>query len=594
METVMNDVTNRCPDCGLELSADSPLGVCARCLLQTGLPDSAIKANDSTWIEKTGGNAEAKQATDNVTPAADSDPSPSRSTTDGRYFGDYELLEELASGGMGTVFRARQTRLNRIVALKMIRAGQFATDTEVERFYTEAESAASLDHPAIISVYEVGEQDGQHYFSMRLVENGNLANGIESRHPGKATGLSQQNQDECARMLVSIARAIHFAHQRQILHRDLKPSNVLLDEAGQPYVTDFGLAQQIAADSRLTASETLVGTPSYMAPEQATGNRASLTTSTDVYGLGAILYEMLTGKPPFLGETPVDTVMQVLESEPRKPSARCAVDRDLETICLKCLEKDPAKRYGSAETLADDLDRWLLREPIQARRAGFMERVTKWSRRRPLVAGMAALLVTVAASGFLAVYWQWDKTEHALELLHQTVIAEATARAPVLIPRRILTHDGAVLSSVFSSDGERVLTASHDKTAAIWDVMSGQRIATLEGHTGAVSQAEFSSDGRHILTVSHDVTNHYTYVDPAGRTITSWHSGERGDATVRIWDAETGNQTVLLASHTAEVTDAGFSADSSKVVTCSHDKTARLWDVTTGREILKLEDANRL
>jgi WD40 repeat protein/tRNA A-37 threonylcarbamoyl transferase component Bud32 len=588
MEATMNEVTNRCPECGLELNTDSPLGVCARCLLQTALPESETRASDSTCIETTGRDPEADSGTgwfaDRIDQAT-SDPDIGR-----RYFGDYELLEEIASGGMGTVFRARQTRLNRIVALKMIRTGELASDTEVERFYTEAESAANLDHPGIISVYEVGEQAGQHYFSMRLIENGNLSRWIDARHLAETgDGLNQDDQNDCVRILASVARAVHFAHQRRILHRDLKPSNILLDQEGQSYVTDFGLAQRIAADSRLTASGTLVGTPSYMAPEQAAGDRGAVTTSTDVYGLGAILYEMLTGKPPFIGKTPIDTVLQVLDSQPRKPSSWCSVDRDLETVCLRCLEKDPVQRYGSAEALADDLERWLRREPIQARRTGLMERVVKWSRRRPLVASLAALLVTVATIGFLAVCWQWHETELALELAHQTAIAEATARAPVLSPRRVLAHDGAVLTSVFSPDGSRVLTASHDKTAVIWDAMTGDRIASLEGHTAVLSKAEFSSDGRLILTVSHGGISHYTYVDPVGQLMTTWRSGPYGDETVRVWEAATGKSVAVLAGHTAQVTDAGFSPDGSRVITSSHDRTARLWDVTTGNELLRLD-----
>lgn len=599
MEAVMKNITTRCPQCGLELCADSPLGVCARCLLQTGLPDSAARAGDSTLIGMTQQDSSLQPGhrnmvprnvpPRNVPPTDRIEPLAPNPATDRRYFGDYELLNEVASGGMGTVFRARQTRLNRIVALKMIRVGHLASDTEVERFYTEAESAANLDHPGIISVYEVGEQDGQHYFSMQLIDNGNLSRWIDARHATESGhGLNHKDQTECASILASVARAIHFAHQRQILHRDLKPSNILLDGEGHPFVTDFGLAQQIATDSRLTASGTLVGTPSYMAPEQAAGNREAITTSTDIYGLGAILYEMLTGHPPFGGETPIETVMQVLNSEPRKPSAWCGVDKDLETICLKCLEKDPAHRYGSAETLAEDIDRWIRREPIQARRAGLMERVTKWSRRRPLVAAMTALLFIVSTIGFMAVYWQWGKTERALELAHQTAIAEATARAPVLTPRRVLQHDGPVLSSVFSSDGLSVLTASHDKTAAIWDVNSGEQITLLEGHAGVVSRAEFSSNGNYVLTVSCDGTNHYSYVDPVGRPVTSWRSGAQGDATVRIWDAKSGRQVALLAGHTAGVTDGSFSPDGSGVVTCSHDKTSRIWSVTTGKELVQL------
>ena len=580
----MKPVTNRCPECGLDLTDDSPLGGCPRCLLQTGLPESQPRTTDSTFIEAAGTSPHA---------ASDSAAAPQRPVGEesgNRFFGDYELLEELATGGMGTVFRARQTRLNRIVALKMIRDVHLASETEIQRFYTEAESAANLDHSGIISVYEVGEQNGQHYFSMPLIENGNLADWIGDRHSTDShKGLSHKDQELTAIILAQVARAVHFAHQRQILHRDLKPSNILLDEDGQPVVTDFGLAQRTTADSRLTISGTLIGTPSYMAPEQTVGGRAALTTSTDVYGLGAVLYEMLTGRPPFKGETPMDTVMQVMNSNLRKPSVYCSVDPDLETICLKCLEKEPRQRYGSAESLAEELERWQKREPIHARRAGYRERLFKWTRRRPLVAGLATLLTAVTITAFLVISWQLRETELALELAHETAVAEATARAAVLTPRAVLSHDGPVVSSTFSADGSQVLTASHDKTAVIWDARTGERIASLQGHSGVLSQAKFSNDGTMILTVSDDGTNHYSFVDPVGKRKTSWRAAEPGDNTVRVWDASSGQEITVLAGHSAPVTDASFSVDGSRIVSCSYDKTARVWETLTGKEVLTLE-----
>jgi serine/threonine-protein kinase len=327
--------------------------------------------------------------------------------------GDYELLEELGQGGMGRVYRARQRSLGRVVAVKVIRAGTPATDADRLRFRTEAEAAARLDHPNIVPVYEVGESGGLPYIAQRYINGAPL-----SRHLDRF----RDDPRAAAGLLVTLARAAHHAHQRGVLHRDLKPGNVLLEWRGGgagpplPHVADFGLARLVDQDSGLTRSGELVGTPSYMAPEQAGGGAAAVTTATDVHGLGAILYALLTGRPPFAAPTVLESLEKVKTREPDPPRRlNPKVDRDLETICLTCLAKDPRRRYASALALAEDLESWLGHRPIAARPATARERLAKWVRRRPAAAAFAALGALV----FLAVL--------AGSLWHAHTLGEALA-----------------------------------------------------------------------------------------------------------------------------------------------------------------------
>ena len=389
-----------------KIFSDAPEGLCTGCVLEIALgilPDavaagdlSAVAAYSAEAAAKAGSakaddcgsvkSVDVKEATQSKTAA--------RATKILGELGDYELLEEVGRGGQGVVFRARQKSLNRIVALKVIGLGQWATKTHLRRFRLEAEAAASLDHPCIVPIYEVGERDGQCYFSMKFVEGGQLDEVVK----GAPMSIRQ-----AVELIAKVARTVHYAHEHGILHRDIKPGNILLDAKGEPHLTDFGLARLVESESTVTRTLEVLGTPSYMAPEQAAGNNTKLTNATDVYGLGAVLYQLLTSHPPFAGGTTYETIKLLLETEPRLPRLwNAKIDRDISTICLKSLEKDPQRRYSSALALTEDLERWLKHEPIQARRTGVLARGKKWLQRNPTAAGIAVLsLALIAAVGVI-------------------------------------------------------------------------------------------------------------------------------------------------------------------------------------------------
>jgi TolB-like protein/Tfp pilus assembly protein PilF len=373
----MTTALRLCPKCGAEIQPDAPEGVCPRCLLKAGL--RALAGED--------------QGLPSLTPRQYGTRSETFAAILGE-LGDYELLEEIGRGGQGVVFRARQKSLNRLVALKVIGLGQWATRAHVKRFRLEAEAAARLNHPCIVPIYEVGERDGALYFSMGLIEGGQLDAALK-REPMPIR--------QAVELIVKLARTVEYAHEHRILHRDIKPGNILLDGKGEPHLTDFGLARLVETESTMTRTMEVLGTPSYMAPEQALGNSAAVSNVTDVYGLGAVLYELLTGQPPFAGGTTYQTIKLLLDTEPRQPRLlNPKIDRDVSTICLKCLEKDPKRRYSSALALAEDLERWLKHEPIQARKTGVFARGQKWVRRNPTSAAlMVSLLALVAAAGWI-------------------------------------------------------------------------------------------------------------------------------------------------------------------------------------------------
>jgi serine/threonine protein kinase/Flp pilus assembly protein TadD len=365
----------------------SEYGSCPACLLETGL---------GLLIEEIDGAPNAGRAQPPGAPTARA----ARMITN---FGDYELQEEIGRGGQGVVYRARQKSLNRIVALKVIGLGHWATEAHVKRFRLEAEAAAHLDDPRIVPIYEVGERDGACYFSMKFIEGGQL---------DKIVGSESMPLRKAAELTAKVARTLDYAHQHGVLHRDVKPGNILIDAKGEPHLTDFGLARLVETESTVTRTMEVLGTPSYMAPEQAAGNNAKLTSATDVYGLGAVLYQLLTGHPPFAGGTTYETIRLLLETEPRQPCLlNPKIDRDLSTICLKCLEKDPKRRYSSALALAEDLDRWIKHEPILARHTGIFTRGKKWVRRNPTSALLAASLMALATTAGWIV-WKSEFISH--------------------------------------------------------------------------------------------------------------------------------------------------------------------------------------
>lgn len=341
-----------------------------------------------------------------------------------KYFGDYEILEEIAHGGMGVVYKARQTSLNRTVAVKMILAGQLANESDVKRFQAEAEAAANLHHPGIVGIYEVGVQDGQHYYSMEYIDGQNLAQILREKAIPIATA---------AEYMRDIATVLEFAHGRKVLHRDLKPSNILLDANGRLRITDFGLAKRVEGESDLTMTGQVLGTPSYMSPEQAAAQHAIIGPPTDIYALGAILYELVTGRPPFRSENIGEILRQVQHDEPVRPRLlNPKLPRDLETICLKCLEKEPRRRYGSALELADELSRYLRGEPIRARRIGPLSRGVRWCLRNPAVSGLctavAALMLVVGVAlpaGIALVKRAGDEEQKRLKLEDDLLVNQA-------------------------------------------------------------------------------------------------------------------------------------------------------------------------
>src|SRR5438874_6946873 len=428
-----------CRKCGARILADAPEGLCPRCVLKTALamPSKLVAGGDSPAVALA--KADDPGHTNKLVGDAMPEPLDKKTAQASELLGelgDYEVLEEVGRGGQGVVFRARQKSLNRTVALKVISLGQWASKAHLKRFRLEAEAAARLEHPGIVPIHEVGERDGSCYFSMKFIEGGQLDE-VARREPIPIR--------RAVELMANVARTVHYAHEHGILHRDIKPGNILLDAKGEPHLTDFGLARLLETEGSVTQTLDVIGTPSYMAPEQAVGNNTGVSNATDVYGIGAVLYQLLTGHPPFAGGTTYETIKLVLDTEPRQPRLlNPKIDRDLSTICLKCLEKDPKRRYPSALALAEDLEHWLKHEPIRAKRSGFFTHAHKWVQRNPAIAALVASLVALAA----AIGWNIWKSE---------LISRPAAKSIAVLPFSNLSRDP---DNAYFADGiqEEILT----------------------------------------------------------------------------------------------------------------------------------------
>ncbi len=611
----MTDETSHqaCENCGAPLGRFAPTGLCARCLLEAGL-----SVNQKELIPTPEGTAAGSLG----------------------LFGNYELLEELGHGGMGIIYRARDLTVNRTVALKMILEGPFASERALKRFQAEAEAAAQLDHPNIVPVYEFGRVEGRVFLAMKLVEGSDLVKRLHG---------APMEARLAAELTASIARAIHYAHQHGILHRDLKPANILIDQQGQPHVTDFGLAKFTAQESGLTLSSDVLGSPNYMSPEQAAGKGEPFTIASDVYSLGAILYEILTGGAPFQSPTPFETMRKVVEEELIPPHVHDSlVKRDLETICLKCMDKEPARRYGTALELAEDLERWLRQEPIQARPTPPVERIAKWVRRNPKVSSLLALLALVFAAGFAGIAlvsarlasanrdkeqaniqlarnvrdFEWQKVDDLVAngkrtdalaylstFLRQNTNDHAAANRLIsmlsecnfALPTPIfLNHGSGVNALDISRDGQQVLTATDDGKARIWRLETSSVITTFL-HPLKVTFASFVADEKFILTTCQDGTSRLWAVAD-GSLVFEFPKGvpekngfvspdrnrfalRETDATIQVWDLKRQTRLGVPLGMRSLILSSSFSPDNSNIALAMTNGIVDVWAIENSQPV---------
>jgi eukaryotic-like serine/threonine-protein kinase len=529
----------QCAQCGAPLPTDLVAAICPQCELRGALnlpeePNRSLPSSNSA--ELSGVFCQ-------------------------RRFGDYELLEEVARGGMGVVYRARQVSLNRTVAVKMLLAGRIGSKDFVQRFRTESATAASLQHANIVAIHEVGFAEGQHFFAMDFVEGLTLTQLV-------AKGPLPPRQ--AAIYLKSVAAAIHFAHERNVLHRDLKPSNVLIDSAtDQPRVTDFGLAKRLEAETELTLSGQVLGSPNYMSPEQAIAKRGTVGKRSDVYSLGAILYHLVTGRPPFQGETLTDVLHQVVNDDPlRLQLLAPRVPPDLETICLKCLEKEPSRRYQTAQELGEELGRFLRDEPIHARAISRFENACRWCRRKPALASVGAALIMVFILGFGGTLWEWRQAAQQRQLAEEN--SERFDQNLYDSDMSLAQHawdDGALGYTLSLLQAHQPKAGEKDRRGFewfyFWSLCKGEQRLNLTNHSQAVICVAFAPDGRLLAT------------------------GSVGNP-VRVYDTVT--RKIVKTFPEQHVVSLEFSPDSHTLGVGARDRVI-VWNLETERAVFKLEDA---
>ena len=508
-----------------------------------------------------------------------------------RYLGDYELERKLAQGGMGVVYRARQVSLNRPVAIKLILAGQLASKEALQRFQREAEAVAQLEHPGIVPIYEIGEDQGHHFFSMALIEGDSLAQRLQQ---------GPFPHREAASVMRKVAEAVAYAHEQGIIHRDLKPANILLDRQREPKVIDFGLARLASEDRGLTSTGAVMGTPSYMSPEQAQGEGNHVGPLSDVYSLGAVLYCLLTGRPPFQAASSLDTLRQVLEREPAVVTTlNSEVPRDLETICHKCLQKDPVKRYSSARGLADDLRRWEGGEPITARPISTIERGWRWVCRNPTVSTLIATTLLSILLGAGASLWFGTQAQVEASRVRNAERQERQARA---VAEAEATNAREAEANSKASEAQARVAEAAARTAEAKAkrtlARSNYFLALSRGKEGRLGEAnelleripeedrnvEWGLAAREFEGSNHTWSGHnvrFSAISPEGTRL----AGGGSNNTLKVWDAATQQEMLTMIGHAKPVVSVAFSPDGRRIVSGSEDNTAKVWDATTGQEM---------